>query len=290
MRSKRTKNRVKELFKSKFFVILAAVAVFLTILPSVLGMMGRADIVRSGVNAVAYPFRELARLTGSAFRGFSDYFTEFDRLKDENERLKNELTEMREKIDSAEAAKAENEWLRSFVLFSVENPEFELIDAVAVSRDSGELVTYFNINKGSASGISVGMPVMSTVGLVGYVCEVGVNYSKVRSIVCDDTSAGAVCPRSAAYGVIEGNYSFMSEGLCKLVCPNGNADIKVGDIVVTSGTGSVYPYGLLIGRVASIEVNEYTRELIAYIEPYHDFKVADRVMVIGRESSASNAE
>lgn len=283
MRSKRTKNRFKELLKSRFFVILAAVAVFLTVLPVALGMMGRADIVRSGVNAVAYPFRELSRLTGSAFRGFSDYFTEFERLKSENEQLKNELADAKEKIDSAEAAKAENEWLRGFILFSVENPEFDLIDAVAVSRDSGELVTYFNINKGSASGIAVGMPVMSDAGLVGYVYEVGVNYSKVRSIICDDTSAGAVCPRSAAHGIIEGNYGFLSDGLCKLICPDGNADIKIGDIVVTSGTGSVYPYGLPIGRVASVEINEYTRELIAYIEPYHDFKVADRVMVIGAD-------
>lgn len=282
MANRNTQKRLKSLFKSRFFVILTAVAVFLTVLPVGLGLIGRGDIVRSGVNLIAYPFRELARMTGSAFQGFSDYFTEFNRLKTENERLKNELADANEKLDKAEAAEAENEWLRKFILFSMDNPDYQLIDAVAVSRDSGDLVTYFTVNKGSSSGVALGMPVMSESGLVGYVCEIGLNYAKVRSIICDDTSVGAICPRSAVCGVIEGNYSFLSNGMCRFVCSDGSADIQVGDMIVTSGNGSVYPYGLPIGRVSELEINEYTRELIAYIEPYHDFKVSDRVMIIGR--------
>ena len=105
---KRTVARIKELIRSRFFVILIAVAVFLTVLPTALAMMGRADIVRSGANAIAYPFRELARVTGDAFKGFSAYFTEFDRLKEENERLKEELEAANGRLDSAEIAIAEN--------------------------------------------------------------------------------------------------------------------------------------------------------------------------------------
>lgn len=291
MRGRNTHNRIKGLFKSKFFIIAAAVAVFLTVLPAAFGLMGRGDIVRSGANLVAYPFKELARLTGSAVGGFSEYFTEFNRLKAENEELRKELDEAKAKLDSAAAAEAENEWLRNFILFSKENPEYRLVDAVVVSRDSGELITYFTINKGSADQVDVGMPVISSeLGLVGYVCEVGVNYAKVRSIICDDTSAGAVCSRSAEYGVIEGNYSFLSDGLVKFVCPNGSADVKEGDMIVTSGTGSVYPYGLRIGRVIRVEVNEYTRQLIAYIEPYYDFRESDRVMVIDVDGSVTDTD
>jgi len=274
--------RIKELFRSRFFIILMAVAVFLTVLPTTLAFMGRADILRSGVNLIAYPIRSLASLTGSAADGFFDYFTEFNRLKDENERLRRELDEANRQLDNANTATAENEWLRQFILFTLENPQYKLIDAVTVSRDSGELVTGFTLNKGTAHGISKGMPVMSENGLVGYVYEVGINYSHVRSIICDDTSAGAVCPRSAAYGIIEGNYSFFNNGeeLCRFICPDGNADVKVGDTVVTSGTGRVYPYGLPIGEVTRVEVNEYTRELVAYISPYYSFEISGRVMVV----------
>ena len=281
MKSRRSGQGLSGLFRSKLFVILTSVAVFLSILPLALGMMGRGDIVRSGVSLVTYPFRELGRITGSAIQGFSDYFTEFDRLKEENERLREELAEANKKLDSAIVSEAENEWLRNFILFSLENPEYQLIDAIAVSRDSGELVTYFTVNKGSPDGVALGMPVMSTSGLIGYVCEVGLNYARVKSIVCDDTSVGALCPRSAVCGVIEGNYSFLADGACKFICSDGRADVKVGDMIVTSGQGSVYPYGLPIGRVERIEINEYTRELIAYIAPYNNFEVSDRVMIVG---------
>ena len=280
MRSGRIAAQIKGLFRSRFFIILLAVAVFFTVLPVTLTAMGRADIVRSGVYTVAYPFRELARLTGNAFKGFTDYFTEFDRLKEENAKLRDALAEAESKLDNAAIAEAENQWLRQFIVFATENPSYDLIDAATVARDSGELVTFFTLNKGSASGIAPGMPVISEKGLVGYVNEVGINYSKVRSIICDDTSAGAFCPRSAVYGSIEGNYSFLADGLCRFVCPDGSADIKEGDTVVTSGKGSVYPFGLPVGKVTRIEINEYTRQLTAYVEPYHSFEEMGRVMVI----------
>lgn len=286
MRSGNLLSGLKSLFRSRFFIILISVAVFLTVLPVTLSAMGRADIVRSGVNTLMYPFRELARLTGNGINGFFEYFTEYDRLKAENERLKAELTEALGKIDGASVAQEENKWLREFLIFSVENPDFRLIDASTVARDSGEMVTYFTLNKGTSHGIAAGMPVISEKGLVGYVCEVGTSYSKVRSIICDNTSAGAICPRSAAYGTIEGNYSFLADGLCRLVCPDGNADIVVGDTVVTSGKGSVYPYGLPIGRVERVEKNEFTRQLIAYVTPYHSFETSGRVMVIAVNETA----
>lgn len=286
MRSgKNISARIKSLFKSKFFIILLAVAVFLTVLPVTLGAMGRSDIVRSGANIIATPFRELARVTGSAIKGFADYFAEIDKLRAENERLKDELAEANRLAENSEAIKAENEWLRNFVIFTTENPNYKLTDALTVSRDKGDFVTYFTINKGSSSGIENGMPVMSDRGLVGYVCEVGLSHAKVRSIISDDTAAGAYCPRSAVYGTLEGSYAFLANGLCSFVCPDGDADLEVGDLIVTSGTGSVYPYGLPIGRVKSIDRNEYTRELVAYIEPYHDFRVADRVMIIASAPS-----
>lgn len=280
MRNGNVISRLKSLLKSRFFVILMSLAVFLTVLPVTLSAMGRADIVRSGANAIAYPFRELARLTGSALKGFTEYFTEYDKLKEENERLKDALAEAEGKLDDAAIAEAENKWLRQFLVFATENPDYALIDAATIARDSGDLITYFTLNKGSDHGVSAGMPVISDGGLVGYVSEVGVNYSKVRSIICDDTSAGAFCPRSAAYGSIQGNYSFLSDGLCRFVCPDGTADVKVGDTIVTSGRGSVYPFGLPIGKVTRVEINEYTRQLIAYVEPYHSFDGMDRVMVI----------
>lgn len=280
MRTRGFWNELLKLFKSRFFVILLSVAVFLTVLPATLAGMGRTDLLRSGVNIIASPLRALASATGSAFKGFSDYFTEFERLRAENERLKQELAEANKRLDNADIATAENEWLRKFLLYSVNDTELLLIDAVTVGSNNGALVTYFTLNKGTSSGVDVGMPVISESGLVGYVCEAGLTYSKVRTIICDDTSAGAFCERSAVYGTIEGNYSFLADGKCKMTCDDAEADLKEGDVIVTSGQGAVYPYGLAIGKITKIEKNTYSRKLTAYIEPYHDFSESGRVMII----------
>ena len=110
------KEQIKELAKSKFFVILAAVAVFLTVVPSALSIMGRQDLLRSAVNLLATPFQSAAKWCGDGVDGFVKYFTEYDRLKAENEELRQLLEEERQKNDSANVALEENEWMKSFLL------------------------------------------------------------------------------------------------------------------------------------------------------------------------------
>lgn len=275
-------EKFKKFARTRFFIIAASVAVFLTVLPTTLALMGRGDIVRSGLNLIATPFKRAAVFCGEAVDGFFDYFTEFERLKAENAQLREELSEAQSKNDAADAALAENEWLRQFVLFSQQHPEYKLIDARTVGRDSGDFVTSFTLNKGSSSGIEVGQSVITPEGLVGYVTEVGTNYAKVKTVISAGTSVGAMCERSGAYGTLEGAYGREDGGLCRMTFASKDADVAVGDLVVTSGVGSIYPYGLSLGRVKSVEIDQYSRELIAYVEPLVDFSDMSRVMVIGK--------
>lgn len=279
-------EKLKKFARTKFFIIAASVAVFLTVVPVVLASMGRTDILRSAVNLIATPFKSAAAFCGNAVDGFFDYFTEFERLKEENDRLREELSEAQSKNDAADVALAENEWLKKFLLFSQENPEYILIEAKAVGRESGDFVTSFTLNKGTLAGISKGQCVVTPEGLVGYVYEVGLNYAKVKTVISDGAAVGAICERSGAYGTLEGTVGASENGLCKMICANGDADVQVGDVIVTSGVGSVYPYGLTLGRVSAVEVDEYSRELILYVETAVDFSDVSRVIVIGEEATA----
>ena len=130
------------------------------------------------------------------------------------------------------------------------------------------------------SGIDVGMAVIDEGGLLGYVSEVGLTYSKVTTIINDGVSVGVICPTTAVYGALSGSYSYISDELCKMVCPDSSADLKVGDLICTSGAGSIYPYGITVGRITRIEKDPYSRNTIAYIEPSADLVSADRVMIV----------
>lgn len=280
------REQMKSFMKSKFFIILASVAVFLTVLPTTLALMGRQDLLRSGVNFIATPFKAAAKWCGDSLAGFGKYFTEYDRLKAENEELRQQLEEERNKNDRYDIATEENEWLREFLMYANKEPKLSFVDAVAVGRESGDYVTSFTLNKGSLHGVAKGMAVIDKSGLVGYVSEVGISYCKITTVISDGAAVGVICPRSGASGTLEGDYSYISTGLCKVSFPDPNTDVSEGDVIYTSGVGSVYPYGISVGRVESVEKDPYTRKTVANIRLSVELTSIDRVMIITEVSSA----
>lgn len=266
--------------RSRFFIILACVAVVLTVVPSTLAVMGRHDLLRSGANLLATPFKAAAKWCGDSLSGFGKYFTEYNRLKQENEELRQLLEEEKKKNDLYDIATEENKWLRDFLMYSNRDPKLSFVDAVAVGRDSGDNVTSFTLNRGTLHGVGAGMAVIDENGLIGYVCEVGVSYCKVTTVVENGASVGVVCPRSGESGLLVGNYSYAASGLCEITFPNADADVAEGDIIYTSGVGSVYPYGISVGRVVSVERDSYSRKTVAKIELSAELSSVERVMII----------
>ena len=273
-------EQIKGFLKSRFFIILASVAVFLTVVPSTLAVMGRQDLIRSGVNLIATPFKTAAKWCGDSLSGFGKYFTEYDRLKAENEELRQLLEEEKQKNDLYNIATEENKWLREFLMYGNKEPKLSFVDAIAVGREAGDEVTSFTLNKGSVHGVATGMAVIEKNGLVGYVSEVGVSYCKITTVVDTGAAVGVVCPRSGAVGTLEGDYSYISTGLCKMTCPDPNADVTVGDVIYTSGVGSVYPYGISVGRVESVERDPYSRKTVVNIRLSVELTSVERVMII----------
>jgi rod shape-determining protein MreC len=112
---------------------------------------------------------------------------------------------------------------------------------------------------------------------------VGLDWCKAVSIVETASSVSAYTDRGGAVGVVEGDELLREDGICRMTYIDAESDIKVGDLVYTGGNGKIYPEGLLIGKVTEIEADEYTRTLIAYIEPavdFSDINKTTRVMIM----------
>ena len=153
-------------------------------------------------------------------------------------------------------------------------------EALIVSYASNNNTQRFTLNRGTMHGVEVNMPVVVTAGLVGSVTEVGLNWCTVTTILENESSVGAYVPRSGAVGIVSGDYEKMQDGLCKFTYVEADADVQVGDPVYTGGTGSMYPSELLIGEICEIEVDEYSRALIASVKPSVDLKELDWVVII----------
>ena len=82
-------------------------------------------------------------------------------------------------------------------------------------------------------------------------------------------------------GVIKGDYALAKEGLCKMTYINDeNAEIKVGDIILSSGIASVYPPDLVIGEVVEVSADEYSHSTVVIIKPTVDFSNLKYTLII----------
>ena len=271
--------------KHRFFVVCLSLALTVALFTGIFAVMGWGSLLRDVGSAVIYPFQWVFSKTGNAIRGFGNYFQDIqdlneqlESLKDENESLKNEL------LDAGILAD-ENAWLYEYLSMKDIHKDYTLCAATVTHTTSslgqgGIYITEMTLNKGTASGVEAGMPVITTSGLVGVVVEAGLHHSRVSTILDTSVSVGAVTTRASENGLCEGDYAQIHNGQATLRYLNEEADVQVDDVVVTSGRGSVYPYGIPIGRVVAVSSNAYSRTTEAVVEPFTDFTDLTRVMVI----------
>ena len=98
-----------KLLKNKFFVTVVALAIVLSVIPTVLSLTGHTDILRSGLSVVATPFRAAFNWAADGIIGFGEYFSGVDSLIEENDRLRAELEKYQDAAARAELYEGENE-------------------------------------------------------------------------------------------------------------------------------------------------------------------------------------
>lgn len=271
---------MKKLFANKFFVIMFCIALMLVIVPSVLSIMGLSDYVRGAVVTVLSPFEHAMTAATNAIEGFTDYFTEYDRLKAENEELKDKLAELEDRNYRIEEIERMNDWLYNYFDLAREHPEYDFAVANVVGREVGNYMSVFTLDVGTDVGVTKDMPVVTSDGIVGYVNEAGTNWCKVLTIIESASSVGAYVQRTGEVGLIEGDFDLRLEGLCKLTYLATDSNVEVGDRVLSSGLGSIYPRDLVIGIVERVESDTFSRSVTAYVRPSANLEDLSRVMVI----------
>ena len=269
-----------KIFKNKFFIIALSIAIFISILTATLSLMGQTGPIRDAINTVTLPFRYVGMKFNEAIEGFSKYFQSIDALNEENSSLREKIAELESSLADMEATKDENARLREYLDVKKTYPDFSLADALIIGTESENYSTFLTLDRGSGDGVKVGMPVIVKSGLVGSVCEVGYSWCRVRVITEASSGVGAYVERSGELGVVSGDISLKDTGECKLTYLSENADIEVGDLIYTSGIGSVYPRGLLVGRVTEVGIDEYLRKKTATVDCAVDFESLRYVMII----------
>lgn len=209
-----------------------------------------------------------------------DFWKNAGKLEDENKQLTEEI----------EKLKAENNLLKSYEVEYTKLTElldlkkkynYPTVGAEIIAKDIGNWYESFSIDKGNKDGLSADMVVLAQFGLVGKITETSSKSSKVIPIIDDRSSVSAKNLRTGDVGLVKGDHEL--NGLCKMENIDADAEIIVGDEIVTSHLSDIYPSGITIGYIKEIRTNSDGLTKDALIEPVVDFKHIESVLVINRK-------
>lgn len=269
---------MKNFLKSWPFKVLAVIAALLVgfmIYGATTG--GFATIPETVTGVVITPiqtfFANIGHSVSGFFSGLGSDNAELEALREENRTLREQL------IDYYEI-KNENEWYEKMFGLYEEHSDYTFAYGTAIARDPSEYYGGFTIDVGTAGGVSVGDPVITAEGLVGVVQEVGLTYSRVRTVLDPDTRAAAAVARTGDTGYTSGSALLAVDGKMRLNYLERTSGVIVGDYVVTSGLGGVFPKGLPVGKVLSIHMEADGTTMYAEVQPFADIIDVTSVMVI----------
>src|SRR5438132_4854958 len=219
--------------------------------------------VQRGANAV----------TGGVRTWWQDYFA-LQQVREENEQLKQQLGELRVRLQEERGLAEQSQSLQKLLSLKTNTALSTTASNVIAGGASPEFRT-ITIDKGTGDGLHANMAVVAPAGVVGRVIQPSSRASKVQLLIDRNAAAGALIERTRAQGVVVGT----GADELRMDYVPGSADVKAGDIVVTSGIDGIYPKGFVIGQIQSVKrgAGEYSSIVI---RPAVDFSSLEAVLIV----------
>ncbi len=212
------------------------------------GEQGFLHGARRAVLAVSAPLYSAGTSVARPFERLGDWIAGLRVSRSEIEAVRRQNDQLRARLAELEEARQENERLRAIVDF-VRERNLTQLGARVIGRPANSWEGVIIIDRGSVDGIQVGMPVIAPQGLVGQIAEVSKHASRVRLITDEQSGVAAMVQRTRAIGIVRGSI----DRVLTLDYVDTSKLPEVGDVVITSGLGGVYPKGLVVGDVIAVD-------------------------------------
>lgn len=252
-----------------YILIFCLLAILPVVMPSAAGRR-----IKSVVEDTLAPFTLFLRGAADALSGSCGLNGE------DADVLALDLELARYEIARLKMLEQENRKLRE-MLGLVEDSPLDLLPAKVIGRNVSGWWRKVQLDKGAGDGIEPGMSVVSGRGLVGRVVSASSFRSDVLLMIDPSCRVSARVSDSGSSGIVRGHrVSPGMEALCRMEFIERGSRIGQGDEVITSGLGGVFPQGLRIGTIRSVEVDPSGLYRNADIQPATDFRWLDVVFVV----------
>ena len=281
---------MRHLFTMKVRIILV-VAVLLTVALAVLGSTDKkpaedgkqkedVNVPKTVVQTLMTPFRYAGNLLTSQAENIYTYIFEYESLKTENEALRKQVSQMEELAREADSVARENDRLRDILDMQRTHEEYVLVDAYIIAWSSTDWTNTITINRGTASGIEVGMcAITSDKEVVGVVTEAGADYAVVKTVLDSSLEISATIASSGYNGMVTGDYVGGRKDMMRMKYLPSSAVIRNNDQVVTSGS-AVYPRNLVLGTVVDAGFDDTGVAKYAVLEPAAEIGKLEQVFIL----------
>lgn len=215
--------------------------------------------------------------------GFWANIVDLTSSREENVRLHATIRELKSRNNELHREALENKRLKKLLALKESLP-YSTIAARVIAQSPADMFTTVLIDKGDMDGIAVNMPVVAynddNQGVVGKISEVMDDTSIVLLLTNPVCKISTLIMRTRFDGLLEGA---SEANQCRVNYLNLDADVKAGDTVVTSGKGSLFPKGLIIGRVTEVSITEGKLYKSARVSPVIDLTRLEEVLVIRKQ-------
>lgn len=232
------------------------------------------------MGALAVPFQKATSSIGNKIDAWTDRSLNIDSIIEENEQLKRELAIMRSKQIEYDRIALENKEYKKLLNITDDIQQFETLGASVIGRDGMDKFYSFTIDKGTRHGVAVNDVVISADGLIGMVVETGANFAKVSTILSPAVNVGCIAGSERDVGISSGSYNLSQGEVCVMNYLPKDTKVKAGDIVSTTGYGTVFPKDLIIGTVESVDIEDSGNSKYATVKPAADIENVKIVFVI----------
>jgi rod shape-determining protein MreC len=196
-------------------------------------------------------------------------------VRKENKQLRENIKILNSRIIESRETVLANERLKK--LLDLKNSlQVPSLAASVIGEDGTPWFKTIMIDRGEADGLREGMPVIAANGVVGQLVKVAARSSRVLLITDHASGVAGIVQRSRARGVVKGK----GGGRCSLDFSLSEEDVKVGDTVVTSGIGMIFPKGLSIGEVTMVKKGEYGIFQSVDVRPTVNLERLEEVLVL----------
>lgn len=240
--------------------------------------------MRAGFQTITTPLRVVGAGVSAPFAGLgnimrnltADEATLTD-LEQKNRELEAKNVELEESSQSAERLQKLLNLQTTYNLQSVA--------ATVIGSSTDSWTRTITLDKGTNAGIDIGMPVTDEYGAVGQVIQVSATSATVRLLTDENSSVSAMIQSTRSQGMVEGQ----ADGTLRLNLIRTDQTVNVGDVIVTSGLGGVFPKGLPLGKVTSVNKTPGALYYDIVVEPFSSSDSFEEVLVITSLTSDQQA-